>query len=276
MLAVLALSQTNCGSLEPDVSLGTYFEGFDPNAPAWTPEELPGLSLWLDAAQGTDSTVDGLQRWYDLSEHHNNAVPVTPKGVAPVVVENALGGRPAIHLDGTNYLRIEDAESLQFGEGDFLVALAARHTTPTTGPWGYGLWYSKQESTNPFWGPCLIANTIARTTQLEMQVSYRIASVITPESDLNADKPMVLVMHRQGVDDQTKLEVRLNGVSSLANQGSLFAVDVSALKKPVHIGGTPAKQNVFGDFAEVIAVKGTVSNKDVHALEGYLLKKYGL
>ena len=48
--------------------------------------------------------------------------------------------------------------------------------------------------------------------------------------------------------------------------------------QPVSIGGNPAGANswLLGNIAEVVAVKGTLSNAQITQLDGYLKTKHGL
>jgi hypothetical protein len=247
-----------------------------PDAAACTPKSLGGLVLWLDAAQGFHDDNGFVTSWDDQSGQQNDAEPSVAGTSAPVLVTGAIGGHPAVRFDGTHYLVIKDAASLQLGTGDFVVALVARHTTPTNVGWGYGIFYIKYEVPYPYTGPQLTGNTEQGTTQAFAQLTYHDAIVDTAQSGLNDGQPMLLVMHRRAAGNQSSLEIRLNGASSAIATGGDYAVDVSALGRPLFLGGTPNNQNVVGDIAEVVTVKGATPDADVIALEACLMAKYGL
>jgi hypothetical protein len=247
-----------------------------PDAAACTVKSLAGLVLWLDGTQGAHESSGSVTSWDDQSGQQNDAAPSVAGAGAPVLVTNAIGGHPAVRFDGTSYLVIEDASSLQLGTGDFVVAIVARHTTPTDVGWGYGIFYIKYQVPYPFTGPQLTGNTEEGTSQAFAQLTYHQAIVDTAQSGLNDGQPMLLVMHRRASGSQSSLEIRLNGATSAIGTGGDYAVDVSALGRPLFIGGTPDAQNVVGDIAEVVTVKGTTSDADVIALEGCLKAKYGL
>ena len=56
----------------------------------------------------------------------------------------------------------------------------------------------------------------------------------------------------------------------------MSAGDGGAGSWPLYIGGNEQLQDMRGDIAEVIAVKGTVGAVDLASLEAYLAAKYGL
>jgi hypothetical protein len=251
-----------------------------PDASAgWSPGVVPGLVLWLDGSNGLSQGAGGGPAWSDQSGQRNDALPMG----APVIKPGAIGGRPAVHFNGgPDYLVVQDSSSLQFSTGDFVIAVVAAHTTPTTGMWGYGLFYSKQEQTAPYPGPGLVANTVNRTGQIEAQVALDTPSLIlTTGADYNNGQPLYLTMHRfSRIDDggtaTATLDLRVNGADAGSISGPGAALDVSAAGQPLVLGGSAKAQGMVGDLAEVVAIKGAVSDADIDALEAYFRAKYGL
>jgi len=274
VIAALAIGCIHCGgrsSLEADTAPQRTA-----GAAAWTPHSLAGLVLWLDGTRGVQTSGEAVTSWDDQSGLKNDATPPATGSSDPMLVAHAIGGSPAVRFDGTNYLVLEDDASLQFGTGDFLVAVVARHTTPIHVDWGYGLFYIKFDLALPYAGPALVANTEEGTTQIAAQITYHQAIIETAQSGLNDGRPGVLVMRRRASPSLASLEIRLNGATSAVSTGSPYAIDVSAPGRPVFLGGTPNLQDIVGDIAEVIAVKGATPDAEVTALEGYLGTKYGL
>jgi hypothetical protein len=244
----------------------------DSGAPSWDPGSIPGLALWLDGTSGLASVAGGGLAWVDRSGNRNDAVSVG----TPTVATNAIGGKPAVHLNGTtDYLVVQDSASLQFATDDFAIALVAAHTTSFNGPWAYGMLYSKQIlSTPPYVGPAIVANSLESTGALFAQVANQSGSEIqTTEQDFNTGKPFMLVLRRTG---GMTLSMRVNGADAASATGAGYSDDVSAIGFALHIGGTQKGQDVLGDIAEVIAIHGGLSSPDLTALEGYLSAKYGL
>jgi hypothetical protein len=190
----------------------------------------------------------------------------------------------------SDYLIVSDSPTLEFGTGDFLIAEVAQHTTPTGSGWGYGFLFSKQDqSTSPFPGPALIANTGSGTSGIEAQVASGTGDVISGLTGYNTGTPFYVTMHRfaatsdAGADAAllATLNLRIDGADPGAATGAAYADNVSAGDGgaggwPLYIGGNNQGQDMRGDIAEVIAIKGTVDDVDLASLEAYLKSKYGL
>jgi hypothetical protein len=219
-------------------------------------------------------------RWVDQSGHYNDALAPAATGGAPVLAAGVVGGKPAVRFNGTSsYLVVNDDASLQFGTGDFIVAVAARHTTPPDSGSGIGFFYAKPAS-GAFMseGPMLYGNTEQHTTEAVAQLASPGVLVKTMQTGLNGGEPMVLVMRRMALPagPVATLEIRLNGAGAGSAMGESFLNDVSAIGQHVHLGGSPQAHYLAGDIAEVIAVKGPTTDEDVAAIETYLMTKYGI
>jgi hypothetical protein len=69
-------------------------------AASFSPDQLPGLALWLDASIGiTANAAHAISGWADRSAHHNDAAQITAAN-QPVLVNEVINGRPAIHFNG--------------------------------------------------------------------------------------------------------------------------------------------------------------------------------
>ena len=74
--------------------------------PRFSPDTLPGLALWLDAADATTVTLSGsnVTQWRDKSGNGRNAVP----GNSPIYTSNQ-----SVQFNGTtNYLTIQNASGM--------------------------------------------------------------------------------------------------------------------------------------------------------------------
>jgi hypothetical protein len=253
--------------------------GGSSGAGAWTPQSMSGLVLWLDGSQGVETDSGIVVHWADQSGHGNDALLPPIAGGTPVLAAAAFGGKPAVRFNGTtDYLVVNDDVSLQFGTGDFAVAVATRHTTSPDVGWGVGFFYAKPAAGSILSnGPMLYGNTVEHTTEAVAQLAGQQVVVKTAQSGLNDGAPMVLVMRRAAHPGGpvATLSIRLNGAEAGSMTGMGFMLDASAIGQPLYIGGSPDMHNIMGDIAEVIAVKGPSSVEHISAIEMYLMTKYG-
>jgi len=232
---------------------------------------VAGLVLWLEASKGVTASSGTVTAWADQSGNNNNATQNTPSS-EPTQDATGINGLPAIHFAGGTHLTIADSTSLQWGTGDFYIAVVmAENNASNTA----GVVFAKQEASSPFAGPALFANfpLPAQSTEWGGQVSIT-SYVPTNETSLNDDNARQFSLTRTG----SSLSVRLDGLPDnsvvIGDGGSL---DVSAVGIPVSIGASPTgTQGLSGDIAEIIAVNGTIAVSDVANIEAYLESKYSL
>jgi ferric-dicitrate binding protein FerR (iron transport regulator) len=80
---------------------------------------MAGLQLWLKADTGVKLNGSAAAAWQDQSPAGNSAVQDRP-GAQPLLIANALGGRPALRFDG-----LDDYLALPDGFSDFRLGLTA-------------------------------------------------------------------------------------------------------------------------------------------------------
>jgi hypothetical protein len=246
---------------------------------AFTPASLSNLVLWLDATQLVMTDTSGnVASWGDLSSYKNNATAASY--AAPTVLGSGIDGLASIHFGSAQTppsLQIADATSLQWGTGDFLVAIVARYTNDpangdTTGAANF-FWKSTFQGQSgsgvSFWGnvPLMGGTVVDGLLMLEDQQDYVFTSAA-----YNDDIARVFVARRSG----STMELRVNGTST-ATQTQMTSVDVSAVGIPVVIGAIGySYYQLLGDVAEVIALSGPTTPANVTLLETYLQTKYAL
>jgi hypothetical protein len=232
--------------------------------------------LWLDAAKGI-TQVGGVTVWADQSPDGNNATGGT--NALPGYVTSDINGLPGLRFTGGSYLSVGDSASLRFGTGDFLVEVVASWTnTPiadlTT---GYGLIFSKQvDSTAPYYGVGMFANYPAPSPNTALGVQTNdVGYVLSASTGLNDGNARLVAIQRVG----STVSVRINGAMQ-AMRTTSSADDCDATGFPLYIGAQPRPgtniQQLTGDIAEIVAVKGTTSASDLQSLEAYLTSKYKL
>jgi hypothetical protein len=249
----------------------------------WTPAQLPGLALWLDADRDLQVQGGAVSAWLDQSGQRNTAVGVG----RPTQAAAALAGHDAVHFDGSSSLTISDAASLRWQSGAFTVEVVGRYTNPpTTGvnDYRYAFFYGKvNPSVFPYQGAALLGNTnykwlncgfpVPSLTGVVAQVESCSAGGAVGSTVDNDAKWHVIGMHRAA--DGVTLSVRGDG--ALRSTHIVSAVDVSAAGFPAQIGGlSGSPEQLIGDIAEVVATAGSDDANDLARLEAYLAHKYGL
>lgn len=261
-------------------STGGYREGGGADARSdaghsCTPDRFAGLVLWLTSDKGVTTNGSHVTSWADQSGLHNDATTPFWAG-SPILVKRAVNGHDVVRLSPSNAgeaLNIADNASLEWGTGDFIIALVASYRNPGSD----ALIFSKQDTNPPYTGPALYGNaSITSETAFIVQVQYGSAySARSSTTGLNDGRTRLYCGRRTG---GTNLEVRLNSVV-VGTQTTDTAVDVSTVGSPVGIGrinNGSTDQQLDGDVAEVVAISGEVSDEDLSCLESYLMKRYAL
>jgi hypothetical protein len=226
---------------------------------AWSPRELVGLVLWLVAKDATPHAAGGrIGRWNDRSGRGNDALAaaIGPARTATV------GGQPALHFDGTGWLEIADAASLQWGTHDFAIEAVVRYTQTASG----SALFVKADPAPPTAGPELLLGG-AVTAEIESGGAFLVQTRGATYGDGVA---RAYGMRRSG----ERLLVDVNGASDIT--ASVSPVDVSANGRPVRIGGDGGGRVLEGDLAELVAVDGSLADADLACLGRYFRDKYGL
>jgi len=235
------------------------------------------LVVWLDAARGV--TGSPVTRWADQSGAGNDAAQ-TAAGSQPALTAAGINGMPALTFNGqATFLRIADSATTRWGTGAFTVMVVARGAPNTN---TNAMLYQKSEADSPFNGLNLYLNSArasGSTTPAGIQVNAN-AYTLTAD-DFGDDQPhlfggrLITAGTTNGL-----LDIRVDGV----RQGAVNFPDPVNIDAPGrdtiigHNGYNPAPglQAFAGDIAEIVAVKGTVSDAELASLEAYLMDKYGL
>jgi hypothetical protein len=282
---VLVLLAAGCGSVSSKPDASTHSDGPSVDSAGqvdsptqFSPSQLPGLVLWLDASQAVTTSQSKVSAWTDQSASNNSATqPTTAQ--QPTLVTGVINGHPVVRFDGASTaLQIADAASLQWGTGDYVVEIVGSWKNGAT---SLGMLYAKAAyTTPPYPGALVWANMQGTSDSTALGAANESTSgyyVTGATMNLNDGTPRLYAARRYG---GTNLEVRVNGVS---DQSVVLpaATDVSATGNPAYIGGHPQNttsviQPLDGDIAEVVAVHGSLTTAQLSALETYLKTKYGL
>jgi hypothetical protein len=245
---------------------------------------VPGLALWLNASVGvTASGTSHVSVWADQSGNHNDASELDAT-YQPMLVASSIDHLPAVHftasVGGGTMMTIADSSTLEWSTGDYLIAVVTRYdnrpsaTPATEAAIGYGTLFSKQVNGG---GVALFANTpasggAAGSTAFSSYVSA-MGGVSNTALGFNDGTARLLATARTM---GTTLALRVNG--SQTATGAVPSVDVDEPFVGARLGasGETLVQQLDGDIAEMIAVKGALAPGDLAGIEAYLMTKYGL
>jgi hypothetical protein len=226
----------------------------------WTPKALPGLALWLDSDQGIVQQPNKpgyLLRWLDSSGNGNKAELYQATQNPLMALDPAvLNGHTAIRCV-YNGLNIGHGPSLEWGSGDFAIGIVAK------GDFNQGAtmrWWWKDAQQ----GAALGVEFDAAKNYVFTAGAKKIP--LAPQND-----PSVTEFHIMIARGNT-MGFRLDDVSGAGSAAG--NVDNTGADVGVCLAGTPGA-NEF-ELAEVVAVKGALSDADASKLHSYWKTKFGL
>lgn len=227
---------------------------------SWTsPASFSGLALWLESGVGLvqDAQKPGyVRRWLDQSGKSNDADVAQYQVCEPTIDPSALNGHDAYVMaySSCNFV-IQDAASLQFGTGDFLIGEVVK--VPSYGTNDLRIWWKLDNSYSGL--------TIYQDVSTNLTANIDGSKVVVANPDTSKFHIVIV----QGAT----LKLYVDGLSAT---GLTNTTDLSAVGSQV-ILLTGANNGVSNfEVAEVVAVKGTVSSGDVTNLQNYWKQKFKL
>lgn len=244
---------------------------------AWTPAQLPGVTLWLDADDATTVTLNGsnVSQWRDKSGndwHMDQAVASDQ----PAYVTGGLNGKAIIRTDGND--RLDNTTSSLFRNvGTATWVVVAKYPVAT----GIG---------NAALLMCSRGNIQLTRFMLTANPLPGGQFMAVAGRRLDEDRLQTGVSSTPRIVNAWFLEVgQANYSAGQANHWTNGTQDLTgaAFQTPGNTDDTnPLSVNVFGvsnilaptdtEIAEGIAIEGPLSIDDRQKLEGYLAHKWGL
>lgn len=262
------------------------------------PNRIDGLALWLIASSSNCTTVGDDQRvtrWADASGYGNDAMAENSGVQSPRLITGEANGYDVLRFtpleSASSYylperLVVPDDQSLHLAAGDFSVVLVGRYSNQATPKYnegddivrynGAGTFLAKQEHIFPYRGIYLAANypgpfvPVAAQTRLAIQLELGGALAFSYSDQLNDGTLRVYGVRRRSTD----VGLFVNGVREGGTSATNIA-NLSAVAYPLVLGGEPG-QPLKGEVAEIVMVKGAISDADFSGLGRYLMQKYGL
>lgn len=228
------------------------------------PVPTNGLSLWLRADSGVTAGAGGKVSAWAVEGSTVKAVADSPEK-QPNVVQNAIGGKPAIHFDGganvleTN-INIDPAVSPE-------LTVISVFTSDTDKPSPLRKLYGADDG-----GYDRAAGLDDRATPPNNYTIFGGGAGVIEIMKLAANTPYLTVDSY----DQTKkaLNVWVNGAPAKQNQ----QIDHGASLPKFYIGGTGTVYHEpwLGNVAEMLVYRRILTDDERKKVEDYLAAKYGL
>jgi hypothetical protein len=265
------LAIPHCGS-DSDCASGSHC--VTPGSICFNPGGLSGLVLWLDPDRGLSLAGDGgiVSSWSDQSGRGNTAYADIYGG--PQAVPTGLNGHTEMRFGAagaSSALRLADSPSLEWGSGPFAIVIVHRFSNSNTNGEDAAI-YVKQDPVNkPYIGAAFYG--LSGSGGYYAGLAFNINQSVSSDGGYNDNQWRVVGIRR----DQSSLSVRING--QIAAYGPVTFVDVSAVNLTAiigHNGGASPTQQLIGDVAELVAIKGATTDADLQRLDSYFRAKYGI
>jgi hypothetical protein len=248
----------------------------------FTPANIQSqLAFWFDP--GSLVSLSGpVTKWSDRSNNANDAVQ-SVTAYEPAYTQSGIAGLPSATFTGPiTFLAIADVASMQWATSDFFILAVVRANADTTS--AEAMVYQKT-GPFPYDGASLYLNADKPngfTTLVAAQVSGGAGAYVvslSPPTTYVDSSVHVLGARRSA----NTLEIRVDGrVSNSLTNAAIGTTNVSSVGWAAIIGqngyGTPSAefQQVHGDVAEMIGVRGALDLQTVANLEQYLKSRYGV
>ncbi len=258
------------------------------------PSDFARLGLWLEADEThclRDAT-DHVVQWGDQAEDAQNPANAVNERM-PLFVAGVQAGHAVVHFEAhtvapnaaeePSLLVLADQGSLQLGSEDFAYVAVARWSNPLVrrldgaNPLyeGVGTLLRKQEKFG-LKGVSLMANYVNDSSQglalSRFAVDLGLDNGLALSSSIHLNNDVFRVVVARRVD--AELSVRINGVKEGATQIE-DDLELGAIGEDLYLGGVSARPFV-GDIAEIVLIRGKLSDFSLTALERQLLRKYEL
>lgn len=264
----------------------TFFGGF-------SPKNLPGLKIWLDAADidGDYSTANNpsngtsVATWTDKSGNGNNAAQATAL-LQPIVTTNSINGLPVVEFNGsTQYLDFGDKLNTTFGGTDskfsvYIVgnfdslndeALLSKYMSTSR---QFALYL---ENTNKITLEAYQtlasgnARTVRGNTVLTTSTSYLLSCVYDGSVDTNdgADRPLFRI---NSTNQTNTLSSSSGTLGDIQNNGTAHL----GLGAGVDNTGTSTGSFMDGRIGEIVVYSGALVAGQRLQLRNYFHNKWGI
>ncbi len=230
----------------------------------------PELSFWFAADAGVTTSLSGhVSAWADRSPAGNHAAQIDPN-YQPVWVDGEINGKPVLRFTGTagftNFLSVPTSPTLKVRGGDFafftvmkVPVLGINNTLP----------YSRTTNNNPAPFDSRIRNDNNRLHVFRGNGQGN--NNVQSTTSVTANTPFLASLVSRG----TNLSVYFNGAF---NAATFAGAGLDDFDSQVNIGARfpDLGTKLNGDVAEVLFIRGAITDSERIAISEELGAKYGL
>ncbi len=227
----------------------------EPDAGPWTPRKIAGLVLWLDGSLGVikdPQNADKVQKWQDRSGKGNDvfseAADAGPTG--PAYDPTVINGKGAVRCENDTYLTLASKDDFRFGTGDYgVITVAKAAVNATTGP----SFYEKG-----------VAIGLSAAKDFELRTPNGTGSGTASLANVPTDTFAIYIARG------AQLEVQAGGKKAAGPKTTIDTNDTAPLRICRGTG------TAFTSIAEIIVVKGALTDADIAEANTYLKAKYAI
>lgn len=242
------------------------------SATAFSPADITGLALWLDASDAATLTLDGsnnVSQWNDKSGNGNHGAQSTT--TARPSITGSINGRSALAFDG-----IDDSFSV------------ANSATIDLGPTMSVFIVHKLSSASSAARQTLIQFSNGSTASPSIE-----AAGTLPPSGGNANSYVLIrpgvviatsaanslttsgVVSSFHIENSANCSIRINSTEVAFAASAGMTLTGSGSAKLIGMRGSPA-QNYSGAMGEIIVFNKRLSAEETTQIESYLISKWGI
>ena len=227
----------------------------DETIDVFSPKDIDGLFLWLDASTLDLEDGEPVRTWFDLSDNDFDMVQAASDRY-PVYQSGALNQKPVVYFDAEFKVRLE---SPIFDSTEYPLTVFVVGSKEGGDDRGYILSSRGEEETDESSGAIALA-------RFGRHLSAYAGSWLRSRTSDTFDYQLVTVLF-----NSINSEIFINGVhKATGNTGDRNMTQF-------FIGGRGDDQDYFtGDIAEVIIFEKALTTSQQQQVEGYLLEKYDL
>jgi hypothetical protein len=261
------------------LGLGTVISLSGNVAGAWTPAELTGLALWLDAADSSTITLNGtdVSQWDDKSGNGNHVSNATA-ATQPPYLATGWNGKPTLSFtqSGLEFL-FKDGVSNFAANEDFTIASAFEFLQAYNNWDMIAGWRSVPNSNSGTSGVPVLQgmgtsqqigyhNTDQQDTRIKVDVTTRLG------------KKIATISRSGGIDGSGGAATATStGFSQATYDTDTTQTWASSAATGFQVGGRQQNATQYGSkyISEVVGCNTKLSTEDRQKLEGYLAWKWG-